>query len=154
MKIRLVFVLLTIFSSIAAAQSDSKEKIALQLGNTIVNENGKSVIESKGACGSGEVLAFHLPQKGWFIASVEPLDGYDFQKIGKLEGNFVTFEIDGNRYEIISNQPISRQTSSLDLWVVRVPTPTDKVNISGTAISCASDFKYWLKTNLPKNQKK
>jgi hypothetical protein len=153
MKTLITFGLVTLLSSIVAAQSTSKERISLELGDTVITENGKSVIESRGKCGAGEVLAFHLPEKGWFVASVEPSSDYDFQKIGKLDGNRIAFDLDGNRYEITSNQLISPEASFLDLWIVRVAPPIDKPFSRGTGISCASDFKYWVKTTLLKNQK-
>ncbi|MDQ3666285.1 MAG: hypothetical protein M3410_06750 [Acidobacteriota bacterium] len=153
MKFSVVLTLLTLFSSVAAFQSASKERIYLELGDTIITENGESVIEVGGKCGSGQVLAFHLPKKGWFVASVEPFAGHDFQKIGKLDGNRITFKVDDRRYEIISDQPISRQTSSLELWVVRVTPPADKADAESKLISCATDFKYWLEKTLLRNEK-
>jgi hypothetical protein len=154
MKISIVFGLVTLLSSIVVAQSVSKERIHLQLGDTIITENGKSVIESRGKCGAGEVLAFHLPEKGWFVASVEPSADYDFQKIGKLNGNRIAFELDDNRYEITSSHSISQIATSLDLWIARIAPPTDKPYSQSTSISCASDFKYWVKTTLLRNEKK
>ncbi len=115
MKFWIVLTLLTLSASVVALQSASKERIYLELGDTKITENSEPVIEVSGKCGGGEVLAFHLPKKGWFVASVEPFAGYDFQKIGKLDVNRITFKVDDHRYEIISDQPISRQTSSLEL---------------------------------------
>ncbi len=153
MKIWIVLLLLTFFSSVAA-QSDSKERIYLQLGDTIITENGESVIEVGGKCGAGQVLGFHLPKKGWFVISTEPFAGYDFQKIGKLESNKITFKVDDRKYVITSSQPISPQISSLDLWIARITPPADKANAESKLISCASDFKYWLETTLLRNEKK
>ena len=154
MKIWIVLTLIMLFSSMVIAQSVSKERIYLQLGNTIITENGKPVIEVGGKCGAGEVLGFHIPKKGWFVASVEPFADYNFQKIGKLEGNRITFKVDDRKYEIISNQPISPQISSLDLWVVKITPPADKSDANSRLISCATDFKYWLETTLQRNEKK
>ncbi len=154
MKIWIVLTLLMLFSSMVAAQSASREKIYLELGNTIITENGKSVIEVGGKCGAGQILGFHLPKKGWFIASVEPFTGYDFQKIGELHGDRINFKVDDRKYEIISNQPISPQTSSLDLWIVKITPPADKADADSKLISCATDFKYWLETTLQRNEKK
>jgi len=154
MKIWIVLMLIMLFSSAVVAQSASKKRIYLQLGNTIITENGQSIIEVGGKCGAGEVLGFHIPKKGWFVISVEPFADYDFQKIGKLDGNKITFKIDDRKYEIISNQPISQQTSSLELWVVKITPPADKADANSKLISCATDFKYWLETTLQRNEKK
>lgn len=150
MKTYLVLVLLTLFSSAGALQST--EKIRLDLANTIITENGKTVIEIGGKCAGGQVVAFHLPQKGWYVASVEPFEGYDFQKIGKLDGNKISFQYDNRSYEIVSDQPLSKQAQTLDLWVVRIGPPADKT--ADKRISCATDFKYWLETTVLKDEKK
>jgi hypothetical protein len=152
MKSFLILVLLTLFTSAGAFQSPSAEKIRLDLSNTIVTENGKAVIEVGGKCGGGQVLAFHLPPKGWYVVSVEPFEGYDFQKIGKLNGNKISFQYDNSNFEIVSDQPFSRQAETLDLWVVRIGPPADKTQDKRT--SCATDFKYWLETTLLKDEKK
>ncbi|HEY0006481.1 MAG TPA: hypothetical protein VGB17_16990 [Pyrinomonadaceae bacterium] len=154
MKFLMVLTLLTLSSVVAVPQSAPKERIYLKLGNTKVTENGKLVIEVGGKCGSGQVVAFHLPQTGWFVASVEPFAGYDFRKIGKLDGHKIAFRMDDRRYEIISDQPISSQARSLDLWVVRITPPADNAHAESKVIGCATDFKYWLKTTLLVNEKK
>jgi hypothetical protein len=155
MKFWIVLTLLMLFSSPAAAQSDSKKRIHLELmGNTKITENGKSVIELGVTCGGGQVLAFHLPKKGWFVASTEPSAGYDFQKIGKLDENQITFKVDNRKYVITSDQPISQQTTSLALWIVRITPPADKADAESKLISCATNFKYWLETTLLRIEKK
>ena len=152
MKLWFALTLLTLSVSTAAFQSSPQKRIYLELGNTKVTENGESVIEIGGKCGAGGVLAFHLPKRGWFVASVEPFAEYDFQKIGKLKGNKIVFRMDNRKYEIISDQPISSQARSLDLWVVRIAPPADKAHSEGKVISCATDFKYWLETTLLSNE--
>ena len=47
MKIWIVLTLIILFSSAVVAQSASKERIYLQLGNTIITENGESVFLRK-----------------------------------------------------------------------------------------------------------
>jgi hypothetical protein len=115
-----------------------------------VTENGETVIEVDGKCGVGQVLAFHLPEKGWFVvSSVKPSGGYGLRKIGKLAGNRITFEVHNRRYEITSNQPISPQATSLDLWVINITSwAGGKAEADSKSISCATDFKQWLKTTL------
>lgn len=124
----------------------SGSKVHLELGDTRITENGERVLEIGGKCGGGSVLAFHLPQKGWFVVSVEPSPGYDFQKIGKLDGNKITFSVNNRRYEIISDHPMSSTETKLDLWVVQIAPPADKADPESKSMSCATDFQYWLKT--------
>lgn len=155
MRFWMVLTLLAFSSSVPALQSPTKERIYLELGDTRVTENGETVIEVGGKCGPGEIVAFHLPEKGWFVvSSVKPSGGYGLRKIGKLEGNKITFEVGDRRYEIISDKPISPQTTSLDLWVINITSSTGKAAADSKLISCATDFKYWLKTTLFKDEKK
>lgn len=139
-----------IFSSSIVAQTDFKENIFLGLGHTEITENGKNILKVSGACGYGEVVGFHLPKKGWFIASTKTFEGYDFQKIGKLDNNKISFRIDNREYEIISDQPISSQVKSLELWITRITPPADKNQADSELISCSSSFEYWLETILQK----
>jgi hypothetical protein len=104
---------------------------------------------------AGEVLAFHLPGKGWFVvSSVKPSGGYGLRKTGKLAGNRITFGVGDRRYEIISDQPISPQTTSLDLWVINITSWTGKADADSKSISCATDFKKWRKTTLFRDEEK
>jgi hypothetical protein len=147
--------LLAFSSSVPALQSPTKERIYLELGDTRVTENGEPVIEGGGKCGPGEVIAFHLPEKGWFVvSSVKPSGGYGLRKIGKLAGNRITFDVGDRRYEIISDKPISPQTTSLDVWVINITSWTPKADADSKSIICATDFKHWLKTTLFKDEKK
>jgi hypothetical protein len=151
----MVLTLLAFSSSVPGLQSPTKEKSYLELGDTRVTENGETVIETGGKCGGGQVVAFLLLEKGWFVvSSVKPSGGYGLRKIGKLDGNRITFEVHDRRYEIISDKPISPQTTSLDLWVINITSPVNKADADSKSISCAADFKYWLKTTLFRDEKK
>ena len=154
MRFWMALTLLAFSSSVPALQSPTKERIHLELGKTRVTENGETVLEVDGKCGGGAVVSFHLPGKGWFVvSSVKPSGGYGLRKIGKLDGNRITFEVNDRTYEISSDQPISPQTTSLDLWVINITGSTGKV-YADKSISCAADFKSWLKTTLFKDEKK
>jgi len=155
MRFWMALTLLAFSSSVPALQSPTKERIYLELGDTRVTENGEPVIEGGGKCGPGEVVAFHLPEKGWFVvSSVKPSGGYGLRKIGKLAGNRITFEVHDRRYEIISDQPMSPQTTSLDVWVINITSWTGKADADSKSISCATDFKHWLKTTLFRDKEK
>ena len=155
MRFWMALTLLAFSSPVPALQSPTKERIYLELGKTSVTENGETVIEVDGKCGAGHVLAFHLPGKGWFVvSSVKPSGGYGLRKIGKLAGNRITFEVGDRKYEITSDQPISPQTTSLDLWVINIAGPIHKADADRKSISCATDFKHWLKTTLFREEEK
>lgn len=154
MKSLFILIALLILMPFTTFQSISTEKVNLQLGNTRITENGETLIEVGGKCGGGKVLAFHLPEKGWFICSTEPYTGYDFQRIAKLNGNRIGFSIDNREYEIISDDAISSERQMLDLWVVRITPPADRADAASKLISCSSDFKYWLETTLLREDKR
>ena len=154
MKFWFILVTLLIPLPFTTFQSTSTEKVNLQLGNTRITENGETLIEIGGKCGGGKVLAFHLPEKGWFVCSTEPYVGYDFQRIAKLSGSRISFSVDNREYEIISDNAISSERQMLDLWVVRITPPADKADATGKAISCSTDFKYWLETSLLREEKR
>ncbi|HEV8429369.1 MAG TPA: hypothetical protein VGQ41_15825 [Pyrinomonadaceae bacterium] len=138
--------LLAVTSFFPVIQSGST--IRLELGDTTITEDGSRVIQFGGRCGSGGLLAFHLPQKGWFVVSTEPFPGYDFQRIAKLDGNKIRFSLNSKQYEITSDHPISSTEQKLDLWVVQITPPADKADAQSKSISCASDLQIWLKTRL------
>jgi hypothetical protein len=155
MRFLMALTLLAFSSSVPALQSPTKERIYLEVGNTKVTENGETVIEVDAKCEPGAVVAFHLPEKGWFVVSaVKPSGGYGLRKIGKLDGNKITFIVHDRRYEIISDKPLSPQTTSLDLWVINITSSTGKADADGKPISCATDFKQWLKTTLFRDKEK
>ena len=156
MRLWMALTLLAFCSSVPALQSPTKERIYLELGKTRVTENGETVIEVDAKCGPGEVIAFHLPEKGWFVvSSVKPSGGYGLRKIGKLADNRITFEVHDRRYEITSDKPMSPQTTSLDVWVINITSSTGtKADADSKLIICATDFKSWLKTTLFRDEKK
>jgi hypothetical protein len=51
-------------------------------------------------------LWFYVPERGRFIFSLVPREGYSFEKIGILEGNKIEFVINGERYEWVSGVEI------------------------------------------------
>ena len=145
-------ILFALILLVSPLQSDSNAH--LQLEKTTITVDGSRVIEIGGKCGDGNLLAFHLPQKGWFVFSSEPFRGYDFQKVAKLDGNKITFSTSsGNTYEITSDHPISATKEKLDLWVLQITPPDDKADAERTVISCASDFPYWHKNVLLREEK-
>ncbi len=154
MRFSTISVILLLASALIPVQSGTTPQINLQLGNTIITQDGQSLIEIGGECGGGKVLAFHLPQKGWFVCSTEPYVGYDFQKIGKLNGNRISFNLDNVEYQITSDRPINSGSQMLDLWIVRITPPADKADANNKLISCSSDFKYWLESVLLREEKK
>ncbi|MBO0726852.1 MAG: hypothetical protein J2P52_14705 [Blastocatellia bacterium] len=64
---------------------------------------------------------FSVPGRGRFIFSIQPHEGYDFQKIGVIDGNKITFTHGGDKYEWVSSLPIINQRGKWNLWVLVDP---------------------------------
>jgi len=64
---------------------------------------------------------FSVPGKGRFIFSIQPHEGHDFQKIGVIDGDKISFTYGGDKYEWVSGQPIINQRGKWNLWVLRDP---------------------------------
>jgi len=71
---------------------------------------------------NGALIWFYLAEKGRFTLSLSPRPGYDFQKIGTIENNRITFTIKDDTYEWISSSPIaSGANGRWNLWVLQEP---------------------------------
>jgi hypothetical protein len=75
---------------------------------------------SKAARGvAGALLWFYVPERGRFIFSLMPHEGYDFQKIGRIENNKISFTLGGDAYEWTSSAPIvGTSGGNWNLWVL------------------------------------
>jgi len=68
---------------------------------------------------SGPIIWLYLPGRGRFIFSLVPREGYDFQKIGTIQDNKISFQIAGDRYEWISSTTVFGGASGgWKLWVL------------------------------------
>ena len=79
---------------------------------------GKS--KSKIGC-EGSLLWIYIPERGRFIFSLVPRDGYSFQKLGLLDDNRIEFEVNGEFYEWISGDSILSTGGVWNLWVLHDP---------------------------------
>ena len=61
----------------------------------------------------------YIPERGRFIFSLVPCEGYDFQKIAVLDENKIAFTIDGEHYEWVSGTSILPSGGTWNLWVLR-----------------------------------
>jgi len=82
--------------------------------------DGQVVAKSKATVGcTGALLWFYVPERGRFIFSLVPRDGYSFEKIGVIDGNRIEFVVDGESYEWLSGVPILPNGGTWNLWVLR-----------------------------------
>ncbi|MDQ6786333.1 MAG: GWxTD domain-containing protein [Acidobacteriota bacterium] len=65
----------------------------------------------------GSVLYIYVPEKGRFILSLFQRDGFNFQKDAVMENNKISFQSNGERYELISDAPITSGGGNWNLWI-------------------------------------
>jgi hypothetical protein len=65
-----------------------------------------------------------VPERGCFIISLVPRDGYSFEKIAVLDENKIAFTANGERYEWSSETPILPNGGTWNLWVLHDPNYT------------------------------
>jgi hypothetical protein len=70
-----------------------------------------------GGC-SGAIIWFYLPDRGRFILSIRPHEGYDFQKIGLIENNKIKFTFGREEYQWISTAAVTGSNGRFNLWVL------------------------------------
>jgi len=82
---------------------------------------GKS--KSKIGC-EGSLLWIYISDRGRFIISLVPREGYAFQKLGLLDDNRIEFEVNGEFYEWTSGDSILSTGGVWNLWVLHDPDYT------------------------------
>jgi hypothetical protein len=81
--------------------------------------NGTVVGKSKSTLGfTGTLLWFYVPDRGRFIFSLVPREGYDFAKIAVLDDNRIEFTLNNERYEWLSSESILPTGGTWNLWVL------------------------------------
>ena len=98
-------------------------ELAIKDYRLLVNGNVISVGKSTKVC-AGTLLWFYVPDRGRFIFSLVPREGYQFQKVGIIEENRIEFTVNGNRYEWLSSSPILPGGGIWNVWVLHDPNYT------------------------------
>ena len=70
---------------------------------------------------AGALVWFYVQGRGRFIFSLAPRDGYEFQKVGIVNGNRIEFTMGADRYEWLSASPILSGGGTWNLWVLHDP---------------------------------
>jgi hypothetical protein len=103
----------------SAPKDFTLDAVALEMKNYSLLIDGTLVSKSKSTIGcSGALLWFYVPERGRFIFSLLPREGYDFEKIAVLDGNKIEFTVDGERYEWLSGASILPNEGTWNLWVL------------------------------------
>ena len=66
----------------------------------------------------GSVLWIYFPNKTRFIFSPIAQPGYNFQKLGEINGKTMSFDYEGVNYKFVSNTPILTAGGKWNLWVM------------------------------------
>lgn len=103
----------------SAPKDFTLDAVALAVRNSSLSINGSLVSKSKSSGCSGALLWFYVPERGRFIFSLVPREGYEFEKIAVLDGNKIEFTADGERYEWASAASILPHGGTWNLWVLR-----------------------------------
>jgi hypothetical protein len=67
---------------------------------------------------AGNINWIYIHGKGRFIFSFKPQLEYNFQKIGIIQNNKLSFEYNGDKYEFVSKSPILGSGGKWNLWVM------------------------------------
>ena len=127
----------------------SPDAVELSVKNFRVLVNGRPVLGAerpvRGGV-SGAIIWLHLPGRGRFIFSLIPHEHYGFQKIGVVQGNKISFQIAGDRYEWISNTPI--HPGGPEVWVLHdtgFSPHGDSLPPGGYQVGASDRIEYLLK---------
>lgn len=104
----------------SAPKDFTLDAVALGVKNYSLLINGNLVNKSKSSIGfTGALLWFYVPDRGRFIFSLVPREGYDFEKIAVLDDNKIEFTVDNEKYEWLSSDSILPNGGTWNLWVLR-----------------------------------
>ena len=109
------------------------DAVSLAVKNYSLTINGNLVGKSKSSIGcEGALLWFYVPDRGRFIFSLVPREGYDFEKAAVLDGNRIEFTLNGERYEWLSSASILPNGGTWNLWVLHDTTYTPLFGPAGS----------------------
>ena len=117
----------------SAPKDFTLDAVSLAVKNYSLTINGNLVGKSKSSIGAtGALLWFYVPERGRFIFSLVPREGYDFAKVAVLDGNRIEFTVDGERYEWLSSESILPNGGTWNLWVLH---DTNYTPLFGSSVS-------------------
>jgi len=103
----------------SAPKDFTLDAVELGVKNYSLMINGTLVSKSKSTLGfTGALLWFYVPDRGRFIFSLVPREGYEFAKIAVLEDNRIEFTVNNERYEWLSSESILPNGGTWNLWVL------------------------------------
>ena len=101
------------------ARDFTLDKVELSVRDYELLVDGERIAGGKPTSGStGALLWLYIPDRGRFIFSLIPRAGYEFQKVGVVEENKITFTFGGKKYEWVSSAPVVGRGGNWNLWVL------------------------------------
>jgi hypothetical protein len=137
-----------VFSEKKPARDFTIDAVELQLNNIEVFINNEKIGKNSSGGVSGPNLYFYLPDKGRFIMSPFPRKGYNFQKIGVIENNKISFTFNGDNFKFVSSTPVLGRGGKWNLWVLHDPDYRSAFNLSPTSpyeYGAADGIEFLLK---------
>ena len=98
------------------------DDVKLKVSNPFLSINGQDVFRAKGATVSSTMLWFSVPGKGRFLLSINPREGYRFERAGFILYNLISISLDGETYMLHSDVPILDATGNWNLYVLKQPS--------------------------------
>lgn len=103
----------------SAPKDFTLDAVELGVKNYSLLINGTLVNKSKSTIGfTGTLLWFYIPDRGRFIFSLVPREGYEFAKIAVVDDNRIEFTVNNERYEWLSSESIIPNGGTWNLWVL------------------------------------
>jgi hypothetical protein len=103
-----------------SAKDFSLEDVMLRIVRPEISINDKKY--TTGGSVAGNINWIYIHGKGRFIFSFMQQPEFNFQKIGIIQDNKISFEYNGDKYQFISESPILGQGGKWNLWVMHDPT--------------------------------
>jgi hypothetical protein len=97
--------------------------------------------------GRGGTLWFAFPNRGRYVLSLAPHDG--FSKSGAIRGNVLTFESEGERYEVRSAGAIVGAGGAWNLYVWHDPLYVPPIAMGPTVFGGTDRLENLLKRGVP-----
>ncbi|MBX7169908.1 MAG: hypothetical protein K1X72_03050 [Pyrinomonadaceae bacterium] len=110
------------FSELEDAKDFTIEDVKLQLANYKLYINGKLIKRPKDFSGISRFFGMEFNQydKALVLTAV-PVPGYDFKRVGVIDGNKLSFTYNGDKFEIVSTVPILGFVKKWNLWMMNPP---------------------------------
>jgi hypothetical protein len=111
------------------ARDFTVDDVELRLTNMEVFVNDEKIGKGGGGV-SGANIYIYLPDKGRFIMSPFPRKGFNFQKIGIIENNKISFNFNGDNYKFVSTAPVLGSGGKWNIWILHDADYRSSYNLS------------------------